>query len=115
MKLIPISKEGNRQIVGGWLVLFALVLAAYVGPQPIEAGAKTPTHGDESAPLFAKASGAYHVEVRSARQDAASQTYEAEIGQTQAATAQDRNRIAAQAVFDEAEQLRAKGDLESLQ
>lgn len=115
MKLIPISLEGNRQIDGGWLFLFVLVLSAYARPHLIEAGAKTEIHRDESAPVLAEAWGTYHVAVRSGPNAPANGTYEAKLGRRGRPPEQDRNRIAAQAVFAEAEQLRAKGDLESLQ
>lgn len=115
MKLIPISLEGNRQINGGWLFLFVLVLSAYARPHLIEAGAKTEIYRDESAPVLAEAWGTYHVAVRSGPNAPASGTYEAKLGRRGRPPEQDRNRIAAQAVFAEAEQLRAKGDLESLQ
>lgn len=104
-----------RVLVIGSLLLFMLVLPAYASPQVIEAGAKTPLCADDSGPVFAETSDIYHLAVRSAPKDAASKKYEAEIRQTLAGTEQDRNRMTAQTVFAEAEQLRAKGDLESLQ
>jgi len=104
-----------RVLLTGSLVLFVLVLPASASSQQIEVDAKTPTQGNESISIFAEAPGIYRLEVRSVARDAASGTYEARIGQTRAASEQDRNRIAAQTVFAEAEQLRAQDDLESLQ
>lgn len=100
-----------RVLLTGSLGLLLLAFSASASSQLIEVDAPR----NESVSIFAGPSGIYHLEVRSAPKDAAIRTYEAEIGQTQAATEQDRNRIAAQAVFAQAEQLRAKGDLESLQ
>jgi CHAT domain-containing protein/tetratricopeptide (TPR) repeat protein len=105
----------TRVLLTGWLILVVLVLPSSASSQLIEAGAKTPMQADESASVFAEASATHKLEVRCDSRDAASGAYEAEIGQAQATTEQDRNRLAVQAVFAEAEQLRAQGDLESLQ
>ncbi len=90
------------------LVLFASASSQLMGLDP-----KTPIQGNGPVSLFADTSGIYRVEAGSPATDVASGTYEARIAQTPAAPEQDRDRLPAQAVFAEAEQLRAKGDPES--
>jgi CHAT domain-containing protein/Tfp pilus assembly protein PilF len=96
------------------LLTFSLVLllSASASSQLIEVDSKTPVGGSEFFSIFVQTSGIYRPEVGHQGKDAASGTHQAKIWQTRATT--DRE-IAAQTVFAEAEQLRAKGDLESLQ
>jgi len=98
----------------GSLVLIVLVIPVSASSQLIELNTKTQTPGDESVSP-AEAPGVYRLEVRSTPKDAAIGTYEARRGQTRALTEQGGSHIAAQTAFAEAERLRAKGDLESLQ
>lgn len=99
----------------GSLVLSALALPASARSQLSEFDSKIPTQGSESLPVCAEASGSYCLKVGSAAKDAAGATYKARIDLKRAETEQDKNRIAAQTVFAEAELLRAQGDLASLQ
>jgi CHAT domain-containing protein len=59
--------------------------------------------------------GVYKLEIRANGKDEASGKYEARIAQMRAATEQDRNHVAAQTAFSEAERLLARSDAESLQ
>ena len=105
----------SRLLVTGFLVLFVLVLPAPASSQVVEVTPKTQSQRAEPLSILAEASDISRQGFRSDAQDSTSGTYEVRNVQTQAATDQDRTRIAAQAVFVEAEQLRAQGDAESLQ
>ena len=75
-------------------------------------------HGTKGTQLHGKllaGAGFDRLDVRVSSKEATARKYETRMEQARVATEQDRNPIAAQTVFSEAEQLRAKGDLESLQ
>jgi tetratricopeptide (TPR) repeat protein len=59
--------------------------------------------------------GVYKLEIRANGKDEASGKYEARIAQMHAPTEQDRNHVAAQTAFSEAERLLERSDAESLQ
>lgn len=81
----------------------------------IEVDGAVGTQGNERLSMIAEVLGIYRLEVSSHSKDVASGGYEAGIRQMRVATEEDRNHIAAQTLFAEGEQLRARGDAESLQ
>jgi tetratricopeptide (TPR) repeat protein len=84
------------------------------GQQLAEMDSAKTTRGQESVSVVAEASGDYRLEVRAFAKEPASGRYEISIKELRAATPQDTNRVAAQRLFIEAEQLRAEGAAESL-
>ena len=73
------------------------------------------TQGPEPVSLIAEAAGEYRLEVQSFEKTAAPGKYEIEMKELRPGTAKDRDRIAAQRTFTEAEQLRGQGTAQSLQ
>ncbi|HEU0172959.1 MAG TPA: tetratricopeptide repeat protein, partial [Blastocatellia bacterium] len=70
------------------------------------------TVGAETISAIAEAPGAYRIEVRSAEKTVQTGRYEINVGELREATAEDKYRVAAEALFYEAGQLR-KGTLEA--
>jgi len=92
-----------------WLVV---VPPASTGSQLIELD--TPSQRNRSVLMFARTSGINRAESGSPARDVASRTNQARIATTQAPSEQDRDRTAL-ALFAEAERLRSKGDLGSVE
>jgi tetratricopeptide (TPR) repeat protein len=84
------------------------------GKQLLEVDSPNGTQGPEPVLFIVELSGTYRFSVRSLEKDAAAGRYEAKIEELRAATGQDRERIAGQAAFAEAEQLRATGKAEAI-
>jgi CHAT domain-containing protein/tetratricopeptide (TPR) repeat protein len=93
----------------------AVALFAPGSKKLIKVDDKIGTRGNECISMIAEVLGIYRLEVSSHSKDVASGGYEAGILQMRVATEEDRDHIAAQTVFAEGEQLRARGDAESLQ
>ena len=74
----------------------------------------TGAYGPETISWIAESAGFYKLEVSSVRADQIAAYYEAKIAEERTATFQDRNRITAENVFMQAEQLRGQGTPESL-
>lgn len=72
------------------------------------------TLGPEPLFFIAQAAGEYHVQVHSFDQKAAPGHYQIKIEELRPATLRDSNRITAERIFAEAEQLRLQGTAESL-
>src|SRR5262249_52333582 len=70
------------------------------------------TVGAETILAIAEAPGAYRIEVRSAEKTVKTGRYEINVEELREATAEDKYRVAAEALFNEAGQLR-KGTLEA--
>lgn len=73
-----------------------------------------PIVGIEPISLLAETSVEYRLEVRPQDKEAATGHYEIRVEEWRQATSQDRDRVAAQGAFWEADQLRAQGSAESL-
>ncbi|HEX8772717.1 MAG TPA: CHAT domain-containing protein [Pyrinomonadaceae bacterium] len=83
------------------------------GQQLAEVDSPNGAQGPEPVVVVVETSGNYRLEVRTLDKDAAAGKYEVKIGELRAATRQDRDRIAAQRAFAEAEQLSGQDTAES--
>ncbi len=84
------------------------------GKQLVEVDSPNGAQGPEPLLFIAELSGAYRLNVRSLEKDAPAGRYEAKIEELKLATGQDRERIVGQAVFAEADRLKARATAESL-
>ncbi len=85
------------------------------GKQVIEVDSPNGTQGPEHVRAIAELTGSYRLEVRSLEKDAKPGLYEVRIEELREATKQDRDIVATERAFSEAEALRAQGDEASLQ
>ena len=90
-----------------WLV----VLFTPDGKKIGEVDGEQMTVGSETISAIAEAAGAYRIEVRSAEKMAQTGRYEIKVEELREATAEDKYRVAAEALYREAELLR-EGTLE---
>jgi CHAT domain-containing protein/tetratricopeptide (TPR) repeat protein len=90
----------------------AVALFTPDGKKIIEVNSDALIEGSETVSAIAEAAGAYLIEVRSPEKTAKTGRYEIKVGELRAATAKDKDRVAGEAIFREAEQLQ-KGTLEA--
>jgi tetratricopeptide (TPR) repeat protein len=90
----------------------AVTLFAPDGKKIIEADSKRLIEGSETVSAIAEAPGAYVIEVRSPEKTAKTGRYEIKVEELKAATAEDKYRVAGEAIFREAERLK-DGTLEA--
>ncbi len=91
-----------------------VTLFAPDGQKLLEVDSPNGTEGPEPLALITATAGTFRLEVRSLEKDAKPGHYQVRIIELRAATAQDRNRMAAQTAYGEAEQLRAQQTSASL-
>jgi CHAT domain-containing protein/Tfp pilus assembly protein PilF len=84
------------------------------GKKLTEVDSPTGTRGLEVITVIAEVAGEYRLELKSSDEKAMPGWYEVKIEQLRESTAKDRESVAAEKVFAEAEQLRAQGTAESL-
>jgi hypothetical protein len=84
------------------------------GKRLAEVDSPNGTQGPEPVSMIAETSGNYRLEVRSLEKTAVAGRYEAKIAELRAATENDKNRIAADELFRQAELLRIQRTAESL-
>ncbi|MBI3650404.1 MAG: CHAT domain-containing protein [Acidobacteria bacterium] len=93
------------------------VIVALYAPDGEKVFAADNPHGliaDERLFLISKTSGDYRLEIRNSGKGAGRGSFEIHIEELHPATAQDHTYVAAEQLFQEAENLRAKGDAASL-
>jgi tetratricopeptide (TPR) repeat protein len=82
-----------------------VVLFAPDGRKVIEVDSPNGTAGPEVVSAIAEAAGAYRIEVHSLERTAKTGRYEIKVEELRAATAEDKHRVAAESIFQEAKQL----------
>lgn len=133
--LLELSKPVGRELAGGQSHSYRIVLTTgqYLrvvanqrgidvvvtlfgpdGKEIVEVDSPNGTQGSEPISAITETSGTYQVTVRSLEKDAPVGRYEVKIEELRAATEQDKDHIAAERAFMQAELLRAQGSAESL-
>ena len=90
----------------------AVALFTPDGKKISEADSEHLIEGSETVSAIAEAAGAYLIEVRSPEKTAKTGRYEIKVEELRAATAEDKYRVAGEAIFREAERLK-NGTLEA--
>src|SRR6266498_462426 len=111
-KIAMISGQYLQVTVGQQGIDVALALFAPDGKKIIEVDGERVTGGLETISAIAEAPGAYRIEVRSVDKMRQTGRYEIKVDELRDATTEDKYRVAAGALFREAEQLK-EGTLEA--
>jgi CHAT domain-containing protein/tetratricopeptide (TPR) repeat protein len=105
-KITMISAQYLRVVVAQRGIDVAVALFTPDGKKISEADCEHLIEGSETVSVIAEAPGAYLIEVRSPEKTARSGRYEIKVEELRAATAEDKYRVAGEAIFREAEQLK---------
>ena len=111
-KITMISGQYLHVVVAQRGIDVAVALFTPDGKKISEADSEHLIEGSETVSVIAEAPGAYLIEVRSPEKTAKTGRYEIKVEELRAATAEDKYRVAGEAVFREAEQLK-DGTLEA--
>ena len=136
IQLLELNKPIERELAGGQSHSYRILLAAgqYLhlvadqrgidvvvtlfgpdGKQLVEVDSPNGDKGPEPLALISETSGAHRLAIHSLEKDVPAGRYEVKIGELRTATERDKNSIAAQRLFMEADQLREQRTLVSLQ
>src|SRR6266540_1941108 len=111
-KITMISGQYLQVVVNQRGIDVAVALFAPDGKKISEVDSEDLVEGSETVSAIAEAAGAYRVEARSAEKTAKTGRYEIKLEELRAATAEDRHRVAGEALSREAERLQ-NGTLEA--
>src|SRR6266542_2471659 len=111
-KITMISGQYLQVVVDQRGIDVAVALFAPDGKKISEVDSEDLVEGSETVSAIAEAAGAYRVEARSAEKTAKTGRYEIKLEELRAATAEDRHRVAGEALSREAERLQ-NGTLEA--
>jgi CHAT domain-containing protein/tetratricopeptide (TPR) repeat protein len=111
-KITMISGQYLQVVVDQRGIDVAVALFAPDGKKISEVDSEHLVEGSEIVSAVAEAPGAYLIEARSAEKTAKAGRYEIKVEELRAATAEDRHRVAGEAIFREAERLQ-NGTLEA--
>src|SRR5262245_4372782 len=111
-KITMISDQFLHVVVAQRGIDVAVALLTPDGKKISDVNGEPVVEGSETVLAIAEAPGAYLIEVRSPEKTARTGRYEIKLEELRAATAEDKYRVAGEAIFREAEQLR-NGTLEA--